>query len=326
MILAAGLGTRLSPYTDRYPKPLLPLFDVPLIEYGVRRVVEAGIQCIVVNTHHQCELLESFLRDLGERLPERPTIHISREPELLGTGGGLAKARPFFDGKTLLVVNSDLFFDFDLGRLARLHRDSGAAATALLHEGTGFDRLRSTLVNEAGQITWIGPSRSEDPQRRVFAGVYLLEPEAYQPLRPEPSSVITGAFRPLMESGRPVMGLVEDFLWRDLGTWGAYWRFCQEVLNAGTDSGLFGRVVGSTPGRFISAGTVRGPATGPAYIGPEVTIDPGATVGPGSVLHHAANLGPHHISHTVALPGSRIAADVERAIVGPTFQIPLTVA
>lgn len=321
MILAAGLGTRLAPYTDRCPKPLLPLFDVPLIEYGVRQVVAAGIRRIVVNTFHHGEQLEVFLEGLSRRLPERPEIHLSREAILLGTGGGIAQARSFFDGETLLVLNSDLFFDFDLSRLAHLHFERGAAATALLHEGTGFDRLRSTLVDDGGEITWIGPSRPEDPMRRVFAGVYLLEPEAYAPLRPVPSSVISGAFHPLLEGGRPVLGLVEEFCWRDLGTWESYWRFCLEVVGGPVESGLRSQMDACSPGTFSAPASASGVLSGSSYVGPAVTISPGAQVGPGSVLQSGTLVGPHQVSQIVSLPRSCVRGDLSRVVLGSDFEV-----
>jgi mannose-1-phosphate guanylyltransferase len=324
MILAAGLGSRLAPYTDSRPKPLLPLFDVPLIEYGVRRVVDGGIRHIVINTFHHCELLESFLLDLAKRLPERPRIELSREAVLLGTGGGIAQARPQFAGKTLLVVNSDLYFDFDLAKLARLHRATSAAATALLHEGTGFDRLRSTLVDDSQRITWIGPSQPDDQKRRVFAGIYLLEPEAYERLQPEPSSVIAGAFHPLMKEGRPVVGLVDEFLWRDLGTWQAYGGFCREVLYSPADTPLRQQIARLSPGEFVAAGNISKTHSGPTYIGPQVTLDPAARIGPGAVLQRAVEVGPHKLQDCVVLPATQVAASCEGVVVGPQLEVPLS--
>ena len=244
---------------------------------------------------------------------------------MLGTGGGIALARPHFDGETLLVVNSDLFFDFDLAQLARRHFDSGAVATALLHEGTGFDRLRSTLVGEDGRITWIGPSRADDPARRVFAGIYLLEPDAYAPLRAEPSSVISGAFHPLLEGGRPVVGLVEDFCWRDLGTWESYWRFCGEVLVASAASGIRRQVAACSPGQFFPGGIPEGAISGPAYVGPGVNLAQAAQVGPGSVLQSGTVVGPHQVSQVVVLPGSSVGADLSQAVLGPDFQVSITI-
>jgi NDP-sugar pyrophosphorylase family protein len=156
MILAAGLGSRLAPFTDDTPKPLLPFFDVPLIEYGIRRLVDAGLREIVVNTWHCGEALEGFLEALPARLGPAVRIRLSREEVLLGTGGGIARARPFFEGRRLLVVNSDLFYRFDLAKLNRFHEARGAVATVLLHSGEGHEHLRSTATDGEGRLTDIG--------------------------------------------------------------------------------------------------------------------------------------------------------------------------
>jgi MurNAc alpha-1-phosphate uridylyltransferase len=102
-VLAAGLGTRMRPHNGHLPKPLVTVRGKSLIDYGLDRLAEAGIEQAVVNVHHLAEALE---RHLAAR--QRPHIIISDErAELLGTGGGIAKALPKLGDAPFFLVNSD---------------------------------------------------------------------------------------------------------------------------------------------------------------------------------------------------------------------------
>ena len=98
MVLAAGLGTRMRPITDRIPKPLVEVGGRTLLDRALDRVEEAGIARAVVNVHYKGEQIE---RHLAERT--RPSVAISREDELLETGGGVAKALPLL-GEVFFVA------------------------------------------------------------------------------------------------------------------------------------------------------------------------------------------------------------------------------
>ncbi len=104
MVLAAGLGTRLRPLTDRVPKPLVELNGRTLIDHALDRLALAGVEHVVVNTHYLAAMMTAALAGR-----DRPSIEISEEPELLDTGGGVARALPSL-GETFFVVNADVFW------------------------------------------------------------------------------------------------------------------------------------------------------------------------------------------------------------------------
>jgi N-acetyl-alpha-D-muramate 1-phosphate uridylyltransferase len=155
MILAAGRGERLRPLTDRLPKALLPVRGKPLIVYHLEKLAQLGVGTVVINL----AWLGSSLREaLGDGARWGLRIHYSDEAEqALETGGGIFRALPWFGGEPFLVVNADVFTDFDLGALsiapealAQLvlvpnpaHHPDGDFA---LHEGRVLAQGRATLT------------------------------------------------------------------------------------------------------------------------------------------------------------------------------------
>ena len=117
IVLAAGLGTRMRPYNGHIPKPLVAVGGKSLIDYGLDRLADAGVERAVVNVHHLADAVE---RHLAAR--QKPHIVISDERgELLGTGGGIAKALPQLGDAPFFLVNSDtLWLDGVKPNFARL--------------------------------------------------------------------------------------------------------------------------------------------------------------------------------------------------------------
>src|ERR1700687_909821 len=137
IVLAAGLGTRMRPYNGHVPKPLVVVAGKSLIDYGLDRLADAGVERAVVNVHHLADALE---RHLASR--QRPRIIISDERDaLLGTGGGIAKALPQLGDAPFFLVNSDtLWLGGDKPNFVRLAEAFDAAtmdALLLLASATG---------------------------------------------------------------------------------------------------------------------------------------------------------------------------------------------
>ena len=107
MIFAAGLGTRLRPLTDNLPKALIPVLGEPLLAHLLHKFQKANINEIIINIHHMADQIESYLA--GNPFPGLE-ITISKEDQLLDTGGGLKKASWFFDdNEPFIVHNVDIF-------------------------------------------------------------------------------------------------------------------------------------------------------------------------------------------------------------------------
>lgn len=180
MILAAGLGTRLKPLTDKIPKALVSYEGQPLIEHVIKKLINHGFDEIIVNVHHFAGQITEYLRNkkkFGIR------IEISDESDLLlDTGGGLKKAAWFFDdGNPFLVHNVDIISDTDLSALYKNHLDyqpiamlsvrSRKSSRCLLFDESGI--LCGWKNFTTGQV--IMPRKTENPPLEMaFNGIQIL--------------------------------------------------------------------------------------------------------------------------------------------------------
>jgi MurNAc alpha-1-phosphate uridylyltransferase len=216
MVLAAGLGTRMRPLTDRLPKPLVRVGGKALIDHVLDKLDAAGVERAVVNVHHMADAVERHLKGR-----EHPQIVISDErAQLLETGGGVVKALPLLGPAPFFHVNSDtIWIDGVHGNLARL--------------AAGFDRARmDALLLLAPTATSIGYSGRGDfamtpdgtLRRRaerevvpfVYAGAALLAPALFAgaPAGPFPLTLL---FDRAIEAER-LYGQRLDGVWMHVGT------------------------------------------------------------------------------------------------------------
>ncbi len=162
MILAAGLGTRMRPLTERTPKPMLQVAGIPLIEHHVRHCVQAGITDIVINHAYLGEQIENHLGD-GRRFD--CSIQYSREGEPLDTGGGIFRALPLLGGAPFIAMNADVWTDYPLAKLRDIALDKDSRLAHLVmtdnppQHPQGDFYLNNGLIRETGgseKLTWTG--------------------------------------------------------------------------------------------------------------------------------------------------------------------------
>jgi NDP-sugar pyrophosphorylase family protein len=169
-VLGAGLGTRLRPLTDDLPKPLVPIFQKPLITFALDHLIDIGIEKFFVNTHHRPE---RFAEVFPERYRDR-RIQFSHEPELLETAGGIANIADSLGEGSLLVYNGDILSDLPLAPLIDNHSRAGNMVTLALRSGRGPKHI--AFDSKTGRITDIsnalGTAASHD---FIFTGIYIVE-------------------------------------------------------------------------------------------------------------------------------------------------------
>ncbi|HZD39319.1 MAG TPA: NDP-sugar synthase [Terriglobales bacterium] len=222
MVLAAGQGMRLRPLTERRPKALVPVAGRAMIEYPLLLLRHYGIHDIVINLHHHGEQIVDYL-GTGERYD----LHItySRERELLGTGGGLLKAKSFLKDETFIVINTDVLIDLSLADLMTFHQVRKAAATLVLRPDERADDYGSIEIDAKGRIcrfldTRISPSPGAAGRKLMFTGVQILEPEVFRSAdyAAEKFSTTRHIYPHMLRQGEALYGYSFEGYWQDLGT------------------------------------------------------------------------------------------------------------
>ncbi|HEX8903656.1 MAG TPA: nucleotidyltransferase family protein [Longimicrobiaceae bacterium] len=223
MILAAGLGTRLRPLTDRIPKPLIPVAGVPMLERVARRLIAAGADRLVVNTSHLGQQVEAFLREKDGFGVE---WHVSPEPgEPLETGGAILQAAPLLRGDAAFFLhNSDILSDVPLTAMYRAHEQSAALATLAVMER---DTARHLLFDDRGLLGRTDAKKDLDlrvrdavgPVRKLaFGGIHVISPRILGMLTERGAFSILDPYLRLAGMGETILPFrVDDFTWIDIG-------------------------------------------------------------------------------------------------------------
>ena len=223
MILAAGLGTRLRPLTNDRPKALVEVAGRTLLEIALTRLRVFGVNEVIVNAHHFADMIVEYLKangNFGMR------IEVSREEELLDTGGGLKRAAAFFcDSQEPFVLhNVDVISDIDLGRMVRHHTERAALATLAVQDRT---TSRYLLFDEAGQLCGrrAGLEGKTEMVRSVervqplaFSGIHIISPAIFAKMKEESAFSIIDMYLRLAAEGELICAFRADgCYWRDLG-------------------------------------------------------------------------------------------------------------
>ena len=223
MILAAGLGTRLRPLTNTIPKALVDINGMAMLEIAIRRLIKAGFDELIINTHHFADKIEEFLKD-NDNFGIR--IEISHEEELLDTGGGLKKASWFFDDdKPFALYNADIFCDMDLKRMYEEHVRKGALATLAVKERKSgsyllFDNemLLKGILSSKRQDTGF-KNDSEDLTELAFSGIHIISPKLFSEMKEDGVFSIIEPYLRLARQGAKIRGFrMDNYYWRDMGS------------------------------------------------------------------------------------------------------------
>ncbi len=234
MILGAGFGRRLLPLTRLRPKPMFQVLNKTMLEWWAEALVSAGIKRAVINVHHQADQMLGHIKNLADCFNGLLEIIPSPEEGLLGTGGGLKRAEALLGKTDFLVINADVFTDFDLVKLAVKHlANPGRLATLGLLAGR--EPARVSLGQYGRVIGFRAPEPlPEEAGRQLYGGVMALSPVIFDLIQEGESDIIE-VFSRLLAEGRDIFGWTYDpAIWRDIGELEDYWRLNRDLASGRT--------------------------------------------------------------------------------------------
>src|SRR3984893_5323483 len=212
-VLGAGLGRRLRPLTDDLPKPLIPIFQKPLITFALDHLCGLGVESFVINTHH----LATQFEDLGGTYAGHP-LRLVHEPVLLGTGGGLKNVEGLLRPEPFIVYSGDLLTDFALEPLIDEHFRKGNDVTLALRK-TG---LAAGVALQDGRVVDI-ENKYGHSGKYDFANVSIWNPEIFQRIPPAQNISFIPILAEWIEQGGKLGGVVlDDGRWFNIGSRAEY--------------------------------------------------------------------------------------------------------
>ncbi|ACN15564.1 two-component fusion protein (glucose-1-phosphate adenylyltransferase/aminoglycoside phosphotransferase) [Desulforapulum autotrophicum HRM2] len=233
LILAAGFGTRLLPYTKTRPKPLFTLAGTTILGITIKRLIQIGCTEIFVNTHHLNGQIEAYIDQAGFSIPVQ-TIHESR---ILDTGGAIKNVKTFMGSSDFMVINADIATDIDLESVWQFHLAGNWPVTLVVHDRAEFNRVQ---VDPQGFVCAFSNQNGltpNVPENRclAFTGIQVLSPKIfdYMPEKSVFSSI--DLYQSLADQGPLVKAhVVDNHFWEDIGTLAAYERvaLCHLALKA----------------------------------------------------------------------------------------------
>jgi aminoglycoside/choline kinase family phosphotransferase/dTDP-glucose pyrophosphorylase len=214
LILAAGLGTRLRPFTEHTPKALFTINRQPLLGLAIQRLERAGFQAVIVNTHHHYAQVERYVDEARFNIP----VQVSREPEILGTGGAVRNIAGSWDAQPLLIVNVDIVCDIDLAQIYRFHLSHDFPVTMVMHDRAEFN---SVCVDADAFVTRFDCRGQSGAAAAVmaFTGIHVIDRRVLDFLPPQGPAHIIDAYSRMLSAGERIKAcVVTGHYWQDIGT------------------------------------------------------------------------------------------------------------
>ncbi len=302
IILAGGEGTRLRPLSVNRPKPMLRLFDRPLLEHIVLLLRDCGFTELCMTLHYLPEAIRSWFGD-GQGFG----VHIEyrTEREAAGTAGSVRACRDFAEGEDFLVIGGDAACSFDLRTLMEKHRISGAEGTVLVQKRADPGEYGLVLTDADRRILRFTekPGPEKICSDLINTGIYVFSPSVFDEIPPE-GSFDFGAdlFPRLLRNKRRLLTWEPEGYWNDAGTCAACLEICRDVLE----------------GRFRLP-SLPGPEEirpGPCWISPGAEVSEAAAIGPwtavgaGSVVAEGCRIGGSLVDGAVLQPGCEVQGSI----------------
>lgn len=297
MVLSAGLGTRLKPMTQKLPKPLVEVLNIPNVLHVLFTLKQAGIEKVIMNLFHLPDVMETFFKN--QRFFDL-SVEFIRENPILGTGGGVKNAEHFLKGSDFVLANCDFVSNIDIGRHIDAHLSKKSLASMLLVQDPKRAHLYSAVgVDENFCLVSLPKLQTKKPvQTGIFTGIHILSPEVLGLLESKPCGINDVLYPKLMQrSPDRVFGYIDpNCFWLDTGDIPAFYQTSRSLLGLLTEKSpyvsMISRHLGNIfeeikPSIWVASGTQL-PSDliikGPVLIGKGSSFGKNCQIGPYSII------------------------------------------
>ena len=303
IIMAGGEGSRLRPLTCDRPKPMVPVFNRPVMEHIIALLRKHGITEVGVTLQYLPQAIKDYFGD-GSQFGVNLRYFVEEVP--LGTAGSVKNAQDFLD-ETFLVISGDALTDFDLSAAWEGHRSAGALATIVLTRVTNPLEYGIVITSPEGTIIRFleKPGWGEVFSDTVNTGIYILEPEVLDFFRPgEVFDFSKNLFPLLLENNQILKGYIAEGYWCDIGSPEQYLQAHQDILEGKINLSLRGY-------RCLEGRQV--------WVGPGTVIDPGAKINEPALIGEGCRIGAGAVidAFTVLGRGTTVQpwASIKRSVI-----------
>lgn len=339
VILVGGLGTRLRPLTCNTPKSLVPVLNIPFLEYVLLRLKEHGVSEIVLALSHLSQPIEQYFGD-GARLGIK--IHYVLEKEALGTAGAVKNAADIVSD-SFFVLNGDIFSDLDFSAMLVFHHKNKARVTIALTPVEDPTHYGLIETDADGRVTRFleKPRPEEVTTNMINAGTYVLEPGVLDMIpKSKEYSFERQLFPSMLAEGDKVYAFPSSGYWIDIGNPQKYSQLNFDLLSG--KGGQYGfscgdEIIIGRGSQIHPTARLKGPLlvgdnciigkeviiTGPAVIGQECRVEDAATVS-ASVIWQKVTIGNScRFISSIAAGGCRLGAgsDITGAVLGDSVSV-----
>lgn len=211
MILAAGFGTRLKPLTDSIPKALVPFRNEPMINYQIHKLINYGFDEIVVNAYHFAEQINDYFKKKSFGIK----INVIEEENILGTGGGVLNAKGYFEKEDFfLVINVDVFTNFDFAKIIEFHKSHNPLVSVAVQK-----RKTSRYLEFDSEMKLLHRENETSKKENLYAfnGIHIISNKIFNGRKIEYLDIFDLYFE-MIQNGEKVLGFnVQDSNFKDLG-------------------------------------------------------------------------------------------------------------
>ncbi|NLM43823.1 MAG: nucleotidyl transferase [Clostridiales bacterium] len=291
VIMAGGKGTRLRPLTCGIPKPMVPIFDKPVMEYTIKLLKHRGIKKIGVTLAYLPQVIMDYFRD-GSDYGVNITYFIESTP--LGTGGSVRNTGGFLDS-TFIVISGDALTDINLINAYEFHKKMKSKATLVLKKEPVPIEYGVVITDDENRIIRFleKPSWGEVFSDTVNTGIYILEPEVMEYYKPGDNFDFSkDLFPKLLEDDVPMYGYITEDYWCDIGNLASYRQVHFDILDKKVNIEI--EAEENHEGIWLSKGVqIKNNVTliPPVYIGKDTVIEDNVVIDSYSVISQNSRIG-----------------------------------